>query len=265
MGRRACDRLGQTVTPVEHEMLKLVSWNIAHRSDGWRAVVDSDVDIALLQEAGPPPAEIASRFDVGTEPWETDGAPGYTLRWRTALVGLSQRVRVERIRTARLADAVVGDLPVSRMGSIAAGFVCDPDTLEQYAIVSMYAPWEVPHNSTKSSWMYADASVHRLISDISALIGREAGHHVLASGDLNILRGYGDHRSAYWAGRYGTIFERFSSVGLEFVGPQFPNGRQADPWPGELPSDSRNVPTFWPNKQLTASATRQLDFVFASR
>jgi len=31
----------------------------------------------------------------------------------------------------------------------------------------MYGRWQAPHSSTKSRWIFADASVHRLISDIS--------------------------------------------------------------------------------------------------
>ena len=47
--------------------------------------------------------------------------------------------------------------------------------------------------------------------------------------------------------------------------PQAPYGRQADPWPAELPPTSRNVPTYHSNCQTPATATRQLDFVFASK
>ncbi len=41
-------------------------------------------------------------------------------------------------------------------------------------------------------------------------------------------------------------------------------GEWAEPWPEELPEDSLNVPTFHSNRQTPGSATRQLDFVFAS-
>ena len=50
---------------------------------------------------------------------------------------------------------------------------------------------------------------------------------------------------------------------MPFVGPQAPYGRQANPWPDELPHDSKNVPTYYTENPETA--TRQLDFVFASR
>ncbi len=53
-------------------------------------------------------------------------------------------------------------------------------------------------------------------------------------------------------------------MGLPFVGPQYPNGSQADPWPPYLPHDSENVPTFRTKRNEPNSASYQLDFVFAS-
>jgi hypothetical protein len=128
----------------------------------------------------------------------------------------------------------------------------------------MYAPWERPHATTGSRRIYADGSVHRLISDLSALVGKQTGHRVLAAGDLNILYGYGERGSAYWASRYATVFQRMTALGLKFLGPQAPAGRRAQPWPDELPLESNNVPTYHTNLQTPATATRQLDFVFAS-
>lgn len=245
-------------------MLKLLSWNVAHRPEAWRALVDADADIALLQEACEPPADIASRFDVGVEPWRTEGA-GLNRPWRAAIVGLTRRVPLERISTRSITDAAPRDLAVSRPGTLAAAHVEHPDTNARCTLISMYAAWERPHSSTESSWIYADASAHRLVSDISVLVGHERGHRVLAAGDLNILYGHGEHGNRYWAARYQSIFDRFAQIGLPFVGPQFPNGRQADPWPNELPRASLNVPTYHTNRQTPRTATRQLDFVFASR
>jgi hypothetical protein len=60
------------------------------------------------------------------------------------------------------------------------------------------------------------------------------------------------------------VFDRAEAMGLRFVGPQVPDGRQASPWPAELPDGSRNVPTYHTRQQGPMGATRQLDFVFAS-
>jgi len=89
-------------------------------------------------------------------------------------------------------------------------------------------------------------------------------HRIIAAGDLNILHRYGEQGNAYWAARYATVFDRADAMGLHFVGPQAPHGRQASPWPPELPDGSRNVPTFHTPRQGPMGETRQLDFVFAS-
>jgi endonuclease/exonuclease/phosphatase family metal-dependent hydrolase len=122
-----------------------------------------------------------------------------------------------------------------------------------------------PISQTGSRWFYADASAHRLVSDLSGLIGQQKGHKIIVAGDFNILYGYGEYRSSYWGKRYNTVFDRIDALGLRFVGPQAPEGgRQAEPWPEELPEGSLNVPTFHSNSQTPATASRQLDFVFAS-
>jgi hypothetical protein len=85
------------------------------------------------------------------------------------------------------------------------------------------------------------------------------------AGDLNLLFGYGEDRSAYWAQRYENVFARAKAMGLVYVGPAAPNGRQAHPWPEELPQTSLTVPTYYPRGGSAATASRQLDHVFASR
>jgi hypothetical protein len=152
-------------------------------------------------------------------------------------------------------------LGVSRLGTLTAAKVLREDQ-ELFTIVSAYGAWESPPDG--SDLIYADASSHRLLSDLSALVTGRRGERVLVAGDFNILRGYGEHGSKYWGRRYDAVFDRAEAMGLRFVGPQAPHGRQADPWPEELPSDSRNVPTFHHSRQTPQSATRQLDFVFAT-
>ena len=61
------------------------------------------------------------------------------------------------------------------------------------------------------------------------------------------------------------VWTRMSSLGLEFMGPQYPNGRQADPVPEFMPSDTGNVVTCHRPGQAVADADQQLDYVFASR
>ena len=42
----------------------VVSWNIATRREPWRQLLGMDADIALLQEATPPPDDVARRRDA---------------------------------------------------------------------------------------------------------------------------------------------------------------------------------------------------------
>ena len=87
---------------------------------------------------------------------------------------------------------------------------------------------------------------------------------VIAAGDLNLMHGYSADGSPYWAARYRTVFDRLEAMGLSLVGPQFPDGRRACPWPATLLRDSRNVPTWHTIGRSPATADRQLDYVFAS-
>ena len=136
---------------------------------------------------------------------------------------------------------------------------------EPLIIVSCYVAWEKATSIADSKEIYSDASAHRLISDISGLIGSRTKHRILLAGDFNILKRYGEHSDKYWGDRYSSVFDRFESIGIPLVGPNYPNGRQANPWPKELPTDSTCVPTFYHTRQTPKTATRQLDFVFASK
>ena len=49
------------------------------------------------------------------------------------------------------------------------------------------------------------------------------------------------------------------------MGPQYPNGRRADPSPDHLPADTKNVVTYYSVRSSPETARLQLDHVFASR
>ena len=245
------------------EAIRIVSWNIAQRAEAWEALLDSGVDIALLQEAPPPPASVRDRIQVDEMPWKTAGHPDRRA-WRTCVARLSDRVRLRHRPLASIEAATPGHLAVSRMGTLSVADLEVPETGDTITLASLYGAWESPVTTKANSWIYADASVHRLISDLSALIAQQRAHRIIAAGDLNILRGYGEHGSSYWKARYDTVFSRMMAIGLPLVGPQAPDGRQATPWPEELPPKSQNVPTYHTAAQGTAGAARQLDFVFAS-
>jgi hypothetical protein len=238
-------------------MLRMISWNVGHIQP-WNHL--DDVDVALLQELREPPSEWLGRMEpAASGSW---GTAGHQQRsFRTAVARISDVVGLDARPMGEIATADPTGLAVSRPGSIAAADVTR-DGERLLTAVSMYATWETAQDQ---STIYADASAHRIISDLSALVHDAEGHRVVAAGDLNLLYGYGEDGSPYWAGRYRSVFDRMESMGLVYLGPKVRSGvRQAEPWPSELPSDSQNVPTFHSNRQTPATAKRQLDFVFAS-
>lgn len=239
-------------------MVRLVSWNVGH-SQPWEHL--DGVDVALLQELRQPPAAWGDRITPSrAEPWAT---AGYQRRpFRAAVVRVSDAVTLNSKPMGDMATADPSAFAVSRPGSLAAADVLR-DGAVLFTAISMYAAWETAEGHTT---IYADASAHRIISDVATLVHNQNDHCIVAAGDLNILRGYGEDGSRYWATRYKTVFDRLEAMGVTYVGPSVKEGvRQAEPWPDELPPGSPNVPTYYSSHQTPASARRQLDFVFASR
>ena len=132
--------------------IKVVSWNIATMIEPWRELVAMDADVALLQEARRPPAEIADLLDIGPQEswdshsWNSDWWRG---RWRALydrwqmVVRLSDRVDVEWF-TQVSPDGWPGrdEIAVSGIGTIAAARVTPKDgSVEPSFAVSMYGRW----------------------------------------------------------------------------------------------------------------------------
>ncbi len=246
--------------------MRIISWNIHNRVSLWEEVASLNADVALLQEAPKPPKIISSQLHIISDNvWHTaKGRKGNVRPWRTTIVGLSDNVEVKGRVTNQIGFTSSNDFMVSRLGTVTVSDVTLKNQEEKFILVSMYGIWEKADISASQNWIIADASVHRLISDISSLIGTQTGHKIIAAGDLNIIYGYAENGSEYWAKRYDTIFLRMEALGIPFVGPQYPNGEKALVRPKELPKDSLNVPTYRSSIKKPESATRQLDYVFAS-
>ena len=255
--------------------IKVVCWNIATMHDPWRELVEMDADVALLQEARRPPDDVAAKVDTGPEAhwdshvwnsrwWEGRFENLYD-RW-PMVVKLSDRVEVEWFKqVSPIGEPDGNEIAVSGIGTIAVARV-KPEGAVPFIAVSMYARWIGPHSSTKTSWSvgYSDGSAHRIISDLSAFIGSTdpGTHRILAAGDLNMSFRSTDELDQ----RAQTVLDRFQALGLDYMGPQHPAGRRADPIPAHLNEESLDVPTYYHKPSNTpAGAYVQLDHVFASR
>ena len=174
-------------------MVKIICWNIAQRHAAWRFLADCDADIALLQEAVLPPEDVAERIEVDPAPFHD--ARGHRIS-RTAVVKLSDRVEVEWLEPVPIAESGRGDFVISQPRSIAAAIV-DVPGVAPFVAASICAAYEKSHPPT--GWNIVDASVHRVISDLSLLIGRQSGHRIVAAGDLTVWHGFGSNE--YWKRR----------------------------------------------------------------
>ena len=179
----------------------VVSWNIAKSHEPWRQLLRMNADVALLQEAGQVPSDVADKVNTGpVEHWDSHvwNSHWYKGRFKKLydrwpmVVKLSDRVEVEWYKqVSPIGWTEQDEVAVSGIGTIAAARVTPRDgSTEPFIAVSMYARWIGTHPSVKTAWSfgYADSSVHRIISDLSAFIGHEnpQTHRILAAGDLNI-------------------------------------------------------------------------------
>lgn len=231
-----------------------------NQMDSWTDITgDSGFDLALVQNAIRPeqggPLEMfpASGEDAAT-------ATPRTSTCQTSIGRISDRVEVRPYRLTGGGESARGALAITRPGTVTvADIVRDGKVL--FTVASVYGGWQTDFGGAE---IYSDASAHGILSDVSALMTNPQ-HRLIVSGDWNMLHGYGDHGDDYSRDRYQSVFDRAAALRLALVGPQSPNGRQANPWPDELPRDSNDVPTFYGSDQTPQSASRQLDYVFASQ
>ena len=256
-------------TDFTSKTIKIVSWNIAKREDPWRELATmaehGEADVALLQEAGSPPDDLEPPLRYEDDAFQDRS---FYDRW-PLVVRLSDRVEVECFRQVPLWSEVgEREIGVSDIGTMAAARVVPRGRPQDaFIAVSMYARWTRAHPSTgKRPGLSADLSAHRILSDMQTFIdyADPSRYRILAAGDLNLI--YAATGRGPWFRRERMVWDRFEGLGLEFLGPQVPNGRQPVARQPGTPADTKNVPTYYTARQrCAANAVRQLDYAFASR
>ena len=192
--------------------IRVVSWNIAKRDDPWSELAEmasrGEADLALLQEAGNPPGEIADQFR-----YENDAPGPMTFdRW-PLVVQLSDKVEVEWFRQVSpkgwWRDS--REIEVSGIGTTAAARVVPRGQDEEaFLAVSMYARWTRAHPlyTVKKPGLHADISAHRILCDLQTFMDYlDPSHYpMLAAGDLNLCHGATE---ASWYERERVVWDRF--------------------------------------------------------
>ena len=92
----------------------VVCWNIAKRWEPWRQLAAMDADVALLQEAGMPPPDMAESVNTGpAEHWDSHG---WNSRWwqgrfeNLSKAGIEERVTALESVFSSVGDTVLGPL-----------------------------------------------------------------------------------------------------------------------------------------------------------
>ena len=148
---------------------------------------------------------------------------------------LSDRVEVQWFRQVLPTMPKEGEdeIAVSNVGIIAAARIVPLGDGGPFIAVPMYTRWFGSHAMTGSSYIYSDAAAHHIMSDLSAFIGDDnpRSHRILAAGDMNNIYRATEDNQLVWYQRDRGVFERMDALGLQFNGPQYPDGRLADPLP----------------------------------
>ena len=255
-------------------MIKIVCWNTGFRTQPWRQLLEMDADVALLQETCTPPEETQGRMELSPyQPWLGGEEFSASALRPPRVVKLSNRVKVEWFEQVmpHRRDLEKHQMAVSGVGTCEAARVTPLEgNREPFIVVSMYASWHGPHPTTAGGEIYSDGSAHRIISDLSIFVPAVYGlqsdvgssrHRILAAGDLNVSF----RSSDAFDGRAQTILDRMSALGMEYLGPVYPNGWRADPVPEHLTAESLDVPTYHTTRSKPETAHVQIDHVFASR
>ena len=240
--------------------MKIVCWNMAHSRKAWDALVRmDDVDLALLQEASRVPEDLRHRIDVDDKLWDDHrlwpGREEAALGYPSVVARLSDQVSTGFVPTRPMADAFSHDSYTSEWGTLGAAIVSLTDDDESLIVVSM-APYSnaFTRESGSPSRREPIGSLHRLISDLSRLVGRQS--RVIAAGDWVIPPGWSTYPTPIWNERealhYQTAFDRMRALGFRKINP---TGRY---------SDRGSVVTFQSMVETPAQASVQADYVFAT-
>lgn len=176
-----------------------------HLEAAWGELALLGVDLALVQEAAPPPDGLGNPpdFTVPDRSARWRSLPGSRRSWCSAVASW------ERELTPVEHSLEFGEpLHVSHEGSYAVGAVSWRGA--PLTVASIYALWDYAGLTPGERPLYAETSLHRTISDLTPVIDARRRRSVIVGGDFNASTQFSTpHRDAY-----RVVHERMRSLGL---------------------------------------------------
>jgi hypothetical protein len=214
------------------EMLRIASWNMDHwkrmRDDpsgltqrrAWDYLASLDVDVALVQEAVPPPFVDPATWPVRSHPRPDrpeDWFIGRTRRWGSGVIVFREAIQFEPIEGVPLGSGLPrddGKLWISHPGTWAGVRLTLPDesTLILISGYGLMDDW-----NPEARVAYSTTTANRMLSDLTPLIDSGLGRRMIIAGDLNLGTQYTDpspeqpHR---WGPMHRATLARFEAFGF---------------------------------------------------
>jgi hypothetical protein len=211
-------------------ILRIATWNMDHwkrmkadpsgqgQRNAWTYLQGLGVDVALVQEAVPPPFTDPATWQVRSHPAPDQPDAWYIhpryRRWGSAAVLYNPALEFEPIATTPLGrDNYRQGLWISHPGTWAGIKPCLPG--QELILISAYGLMDDFNSEIESG--YSTTTVNRLLSDLTPLIDSEAGKRMIIAGDLNIGTQYTDpspeerHR---WGPMHRATLDRITDFGF---------------------------------------------------
>ena len=220
--------LWRTITGMR---LRIATWNMNSwqrakvAASAWALLSSLEVDIALDNEAIPPPRTHGPSLPRCV-PDAADGTAwhiGPSRKWGTAVAVYNPAFSVTPIPLYPLARRPRGELAVSHPGTIAVAEIGVPDAAPIVA-VSTYGLMD---DWTPAVGSYATTTVNRMLSDLTPLFDSKRGQRLVLGGDLNVGDQGGPGTSLYrWLPMHRATMDRFAAMGLtDLLRAKVPDGR----------------------------------------
>jgi hypothetical protein len=261
--------------------LRVATWNMDHwkrmrddptgqsQRDAWAYLQSLNVDVALVQEAAPPPFTDPVAWPVRSHP-APDRPDDWLIhprfcRWGSGVVVFNPAVEFEPIEASPLNGAAYHGLWISHPGTWAGIRVMRGDQ-PPINLISLYGARDRPAFRTETGWY--QTTVHRTLSDLTPLLDEEAGRWTVVAGDFNLGMQFSDtpEKPYRWAGLVRAVYTRLAALGLtDCIALGVPTDREplANCGCGPAP-DCRHVKTYRHNNEPNGSPW-QNEHVFATQ